>query len=236
MTYRDDDFLTFLGRTQQEENLVDELRKYLIDNDVINENNTYNKEAFLGFREEVKEAFSGSWTSITPVMERVMYMLTSVKRPNTILELGSFWGNTLAWFAGPTIGKSQQYLPLSVVGVDVDKKMCEKAWDNFSRIENAEHVKIIHENALDYVASLDEKIDFLYLEAKSEEEKDLYLRLLKLMEDKLADGAWIIAHDIYDKDQLHDFDEYLDYVRSGGKYKTSISIDVDFCGLELTIK
>ena len=72
--------------------------------------------------------------------------------------------------------------------------------------------------------------------AKTDEQTDLYLKLLKLIENKLSDNAWIIAHDIYDKDQMHDFDEYLEYVRNSENFKQSISLDVDSCGMELTIK
>lgn len=236
VTYRDSDFLSFLGYTELEECFVDELTNYLVKKNVIDSKSTYNKNSFLEFRKEVKSSFSGTWTSISPVMERVIYMLTSIKQPKNILELGSFWGNTLAWFAGPCIGKSQQYQADSIIGVDIDKNMCEKAVINFSKIANTEKLKIVNGNALDYVSSLDTKIDFLYLEAKTDEQTDLYLKLLKLIENKLSDNVWIIAHDIYDKDQMHDFDEYLEYVRNSENFKQSISLDVDSCGMELTIK
>ena len=87
----------------------------------------YDKEAFELLRKDVKTSFERRWTSITPVMERLMYMLTSVRRPSRMIEFGCFWGNTLAWFAGPCIGPRRAYQPQVIYGVDVDAEMIELA-------------------------------------------------------------------------------------------------------------
>ncbi|MBN2653370.1 MAG: class I SAM-dependent methyltransferase, partial [Spirochaetales bacterium] len=236
VTYRDADFLNFLGKTELEEEFIDELVMYLVNSGITNLSSGYNKNAFMEFRKEVKSVFSGTWTSITPVMERILYVLTSIKRPDILVEFGSFWGNTLAWFAGPFIGKMQQYCAKEIIGVDVDTNMCKMAIENFTKIENTQNINIINGDARNIISQNEGPIDFLYLEAKTDEEPDLYKELLELVYDKLSRDAWIIAHDIFDKDQIHHFKNYLNFVKNSNYFSKSISLDVDFCGMELTIK
>jgi len=96
VTFRDDDLQYRLGNSPHEEGIVDAALQSLVSLKLIPADASYNKTSFNLFRTEIKQNFRGSWTSITPVMERLMYALTAVKKPRRLVELGSFWGNTLA--------------------------------------------------------------------------------------------------------------------------------------------
>ncbi|MCK4409591.1 MAG: hypothetical protein KAW67_05870, partial [Candidatus Eisenbacteria sp.] len=101
---RDAYFAYRLGRTALETRIIDSALEFLKREGHVPASADYDPPAVDAHRADLKEKFEGSWTSLSPTMERLMYMLTSVKRPTHMLELGSFWGYTLGWFAGPCIG------------------------------------------------------------------------------------------------------------------------------------
>ncbi|MFC1852881.1 O-methyltransferase [candidate division CSSED10-310 bacterium] len=236
ITYRDEDFLYMLSKTSQEEKFIDDALECLISNHVVLEKSDYNKQAFHEFRQEIKKKFKGTWTSITPVMERLMYMLTSVHRPKRMVEFGCYWGNTLAWFIGPGISKYKQFELEKVYAVDVNAEMINKAIDNFSKIEGTDCIEFLAEDARVTIDKISEPIDFLYLEAKSDESPELYLELLQKIYPKLSPGAWVIAHDIYDKVGKSDLVNYVRWVRDKSNFQESLAFDIDNYGMELSIK
>jgi predicted O-methyltransferase YrrM len=199
----------------------------------------YDEHAFKALRREVKASFKGSWTSFTSTMERLVYALTSVKRPRCLVELGCFWGNTLAWFAGPCIGSRREYQAERIYGVDFDAKMLAKARENFAKLPNGEAVELIAEDARTALERIPGPIDVLYLEAKDESpggKPGLYLELLKQAYDKLPKGAWVLAHDVTDPDSREEVDIYLPWVHDKAHFVESICFDIDHCGLELSVK
>lgn len=236
VAYRDDDFQYRMGRSSAEEEIVDAALKMLISLNLVSPEANYNKTAFDKFRTEVKGAFRGTWTSITPVMERLIYMLTAVKRPLNLVELGSFWGNTLAWFAGPCLGRNREYEAEKIYGIDIDIEMTEMARRNFAMLKNCEAVELIAEDASIALNKIDGPIDILYLEAKDESNKSGYLEFLKQAYNKLPPGAWVIAHDSTAYDHQDDLREYLAWVRDKSNFSESISFDIDRYGLELSIR
>ena len=46
----------------------------------------------------------------------------------------------------------------------------------------------------------------------------------------------MIAHDIYDKDEMDALGNYLDWVRDKSYFSENIAFDIDDCGMELSIK
>ncbi|MBU8934445.1 MAG: class I SAM-dependent methyltransferase [candidate division Zixibacteria bacterium] len=236
VTYRDDDLQYRLGRSPAEVEVVDTALEMLISMKLVSTDAGYNKQSFDSLRFAVKKEFKGSWTSITPVMERLLYMLTAVKRPKRLVELGSFWGNTLAWFAGPCVGRNREYQAERIYGIDIDMKMTELAKENFARLEKTESVELIGEDAAVTLERIDAPIDFLYLEAKDENCNSGYLEFLQQVYDKLPEGSWVIAHDTTAYDHQDDLREYLVWVRDVRNFSESISFDVDRFGLELSIK
>ena len=83
---------------------------------------------------------------------------------------------------------------------------------------------------------MDGPIDYLYLEAKEEGSPPIYLELLQAVYDRLPDGAWVIAHDIFDRDVMEELKPYVEWVRDPAHFRASFAFDVDHCGAELSIK
>jgi predicted O-methyltransferase YrrM len=235
VTYRDEELLRRIGNTGADIEVVDAALDLLKSERLVPDDAGYDKERFARFREKVKSSFKGAWTSITPSMERLMYMLTAVRRPKRLVEFGCFWGNTLAWFSGPCIGEDREYAAEAVYGVDIEEEMVELARENFARLGGVENVELIAEDARDTIDRLRGPLDFVYIEAKSGKEQGLYLTLLKKVYEKLAPKAWVIAHNAsqYTSAEIR---EYLEWVRDKRHFSESIWFDIDSCGLELSVR
>ncbi|MEA3409751.1 MAG: hypothetical protein U9Q95_05335 [Candidatus Eisenbacteria bacterium] len=253
VAYRDPYFAYRLGRTAQESKIVDSALELLKSEGHVPVSADYDRPALDAYRAVLKEEFEGPWTSLSPTMERLMYALTSVKRPAHLLELGSFWGYTLAWFAGPCIGSNRAYAAERIIGIDVDADMVKKAEANFGKLENAEAVELLAEDARTALDRIEGPFDFVYLEAKYENRQiaaaeaegstdtlgpvsGLYLILLKQIYDRLPEGAWVMAHDNLDWTARKELAPYLEFVRDQAHFSESICFDIDDCGMELSIR
>jgi predicted O-methyltransferase YrrM len=239
VAYYDRDFMDRLGRTSAEAEVVDSALDMLKEHGLVDSTAAYDAGTFDRHRVEVRATFSGSWTSFTPTMERLIYMLTSVRRPRHLLELGSFWGYTLAWFAGPCVGTNSVYAAERVIGIDINRAMTEQAKVNFGKLPNSEAVTLVAGDARSVLADLPGPFDFVYIEAKNDEDEEpagLYLELLKQVYDRMPAGAWVIAHDSLDWTFAEEMAEYLPFVRESGRFSESVSFEVDECGLELSVK
>ena len=236
VAYYDRDFMMRLGRTPAEEQVVDAALELLKSLGFVEADASYDKTAFANHRRMIKKDFEGTWTSLSPTMERLIYMLTSVRRPVDLIELGSFWGYTLAWFAGPCVGPYRSFEAARVIGVDVNENVVSRARSNFAKLQNCEALELIAEDARTALERIPGPFDFAYIEAKSDDDNGLYLDLLKQIYDRLAPGAWVIAHDSIDWTFAEEMAEYLPYVRDKAHFSESIAFEIDECGLELSIK
>ncbi len=253
VAHRDPYFAYRLGRTAQESKIVDSALELLKSEGHVPVSADYDRLALDVHRARLKEKFEGSWTSLSPTMERLMYMLTSVRRPAHLLELGSFWGYTLGWFAGPCIGPNRAYAAERIIGIDVDADMVREARANFKKLEDVSEVELIAEDARTALDRIEGPFDFVYLEAKYENrasaaaqasgEKDplgpvsgLYLILLKQIYDRLPEGAWVMAHDNLDWTARKELAPYLAFVRDKAHFRESICFAIDDCGMELSIR
>jgi predicted O-methyltransferase YrrM len=237
VTYRDLDFLDRIAGEGFEEIIVDSATEYLKHKGLIDNVANYDKQSFLKFREYIGKKFTQrSWTTITPVMERMFYMLTSVKKPKRMIEFGCYWGNTLAWFAGPCLGSNPHVVPHAIYGVDVDENAIRMAKDNFSNIAKPSCLEIVCEDARQTLERLEGPFDFVYLEARVHGGGDMYLTLIEQVYDKVPRGAWIIAHDATWYRRKPTIQDYLSFVRDKNHFSESVLFDIDAYGVELTIK
>ncbi|HYW68068.1 MAG TPA: class I SAM-dependent methyltransferase [bacterium] len=253
VTARDPYFSYRLGRTKLEEQVVDGALEMMKRSGLVPPSADYDRSAVERHRALLKEKFEGSWTTLSPTMERLMFMLTSVKQPAHLLELGCFWGYTLGWFAGPCVGPAPAFEPERIIGIDVDAGMIEKARANFGGIEGGERVELVAEDARTALDRIDGPFDFVYIEAKFENRQIaaaeaegfsdplgpvpyLYLVLLKQVYDRLPPGAWVMAHDNLDWSAKKQMAPYLEFVRDKAHFSESICFDIDDCGMELSIR
>lgn len=236
VSYRDFDFLSRLSGTAEVET-VGSILAWLKQEGVVPEGATYDEKAFDALRREVKETFTLPGSSITRVMERLLYMLSAVRRPRRVIGLGTYCGNALVWSAGPGCGQGKVYEVEKVYGIDVDAEATERARENFSKLAHTDSIELIAEDGLKAVDRLEGPFDYVYLDVESKDAgKGVYLALLKRLYGKVEQGGWVLAHDTTVPPFAGQLEAYLAFVRNGENFCESISFDVDPFGLELSIK
>jgi predicted O-methyltransferase YrrM len=244
IAYRDMDLMGRLDRSEHETAIVDGALTFLKRYGHVDPAADYDRQAYEDFAKIVASTFTnpfhpGSGTTVGRVMQRLLYMLTSIRRPSQLIELGSFWGNTLAWFAGPCLGERPLYQPHRIVGIDLNVKMTDIARANFAKLSHGDKVELIAEDAHVALNRIPGSFDAVYLEAKSNGPDGhlvFYLPLLQQLYDRLPSGAWVLAHDVRHPSLVSQMAGYLDFVRNKANFSESICFDVDWCGLELSIK
>jgi predicted O-methyltransferase YrrM len=236
VAYRDFDFLSRLSRMGEAE-IVRSVLKWLKQQRIVTEGSTYDENAFDQLRKEVKERFAMPGTSVTPVMERLLYMLSSVKRPRRVIGIGTYCGNALVWTVGASCGAGKKYETEKVYGIDVDAQATERAKENLSKLAHTDHIELIAEDGLTAVERLEGPFDYVFLDVESKElGKGLYLDLLQKLYGKVEERGWVLAHDTVVPPFASQLEAYLAYVRDRENFQESISLDVDAYGLELSIK
>jgi predicted O-methyltransferase YrrM len=101
--------------------------------------------------------------------------------------------------------------------------------ENIRRAEIPPTVEVIVGDALKVLPTLTGKFDMVFIDADKRE----YLDYLRLVEDKLHKGSVVVADNAgISADQMRD---YLDYVRSSGKYRSRYEPMGDD-GLEVSVK
>jgi len=111
--------------------------------------------------------------------------------------------------------------------IEIHADEAEIAAENIRKAAIHAKVQVITGDALQVIPALTGYFDFVFIDA----EKTEYLDYLRLAEDKLYNGAVVVADNagIF-ANQMKD---YLDYVRTSGKYRSEY-VGVD--GLEISVK
>ena len=116
-----------------------------------------------------------------------------------------------------------------LVSIEIHAHEAKTAEENIKRAEVPPKVEVMVGDAKDILPRLKESYDLVFIDAEKRE----YLKYLQLVEDRLHKGSVLVADNagIF-ADQMKD---YLDYVRSSGKYKSRY-VPVGEDGLEISVK
>ena len=236
VAYRDFDFLSRLSRIGEMET-TQSILNWLKETGIAPETAVFNSTAFEALQKEVKEKFVIAGTSISPVMALLLYLLSTIKQPQRIIGLGTYYGYALVWAVGASCGLHKIYNAEAVLGIDIDESATKQAQQNFSQLANAEHIALLTEDGLEAVEKLEGPFDYVYLDVDSKEVgKGLYLKLLQRLYAKIAPAGWVLAHDTVVPPFAKQLKPYLAFVRDNQYFAESISFHVDAFGLELSIK
>ncbi|MGD6808412.1 MAG: O-methyltransferase [Candidatus Bathyarchaeia archaeon] len=160
---------------------------------------------------------------VGPAKGKVLAEEVRKTQPKNVLEVGTFIGYSTI-LIGRELEKNARF-----VTIEEHLDEVEVAKDNIKQSEIEVEVQVIGGDAVEVIPTLSCCFDFVFLDAA----KDEYFQYLKLVEDKLWKGAVIIA------DNAGKFPaemkEYLDYVRTSGKYNSRY-VGVGNDGLEISVK
>jgi predicted O-methyltransferase YrrM len=194
----------------------------------------YDHAKMLAHREAVREHFDIPWTAITPRMQRLLYAINAIVRPQTMVAAGVFCGNTFISNAGAAVGPGACYTASSLLGIEIDAREAERAEGNTRRIDPSGVARVLAADALDVVAEPGDPIDLLYLDADGEgrQGKGLYFEILEAAWPRLPPDGIVLAHNSVNGGPLAE--PYLEFVRDPGRFCVSVNIVIDIEGLEVS--
>jgi predicted O-methyltransferase YrrM len=144
-------------------------------------------------------------------------------KPKRILEVGTLIGYS-AILIGRELDKKSR-----IITIENHAEEAKAAEENIRRAEISAKVQVIAGDALQVIPTLKESFDFVFIDA----DKTEYFDYLRLVENKLRKGSVVVADNagVFAR-QMKD---YLDYVRTSGKY-SSRYVQVGDDGLEISVK
>jgi predicted O-methyltransferase YrrM len=160
---------------------------------------------------------------VGPEKGRVLADEIRKAKPKRVLEVGTLIGYS-AIIMGKELDKTAQ-----MITIEIHAEEAKTAEENIHKAEIPPKVEVITGDAIQVIPRLKGVFDFVFIDATKTE----YLDYLRMAEDKLRKGAVIVADNagIFAKQMA----DYLDYVRSSGKYRSRyVPVGVD--GLEITVK
>ena len=144
-------------------------------------------------------------------------------KPKRILEVGTLIGYS-AILMGRELDKRSR-----IITIENHAEEAKAAEENIRRAEIPAKVQVIAGDAIQVIPTLKDSFDFVFIDA----DKTEYFDYLRLIENKLRKGSVIVADNAgFFARQMKD---YLDYVRTSGKYSSRF-VQVGDDGLEISVK
>lgn len=161
--------------------------------------------------------------NIPPETGEFFYILAKISRAKNILEVGTSNGYSSIW-----LGEAARQNKGKITTIEISEHKVKMAAENFKRAKLDKIIKIIRGDALEEIPKLNDKFDFLFLDAIKED----YINYFKLAYPKLAKNAVIVADNAIMFEKY--MKDYLDYVRHH-KNLRSVLVPIG-SGVEFTLK
>lgn len=212
------------------ENLIN--RNLLPDN-----SKNFNWTHFHILRTKARKKFVVPETSITPLMARVLFGITAYYRPMRILAIGTYAGNSFLFLLGPYLLSNSSKLKYAY-GIDINQKATQIAKSNFKNLGiSFKKINILTKDGLTFPKKLHKRFDLVYIDVDDQIlRKKIYIQILKNVYPFIKKGGIILAHDICIPKFKEDLSSYLNYVRDKRLFKDTQSLEIDYCGLEVSMK
>lgn len=223
-----------LETLEQEIEVVDGALRALVEAGII-PHTEYDQDKFLAHRQAVRDLFEIPWTAITPRMQRLIWAINAITRPNNMIAAGVYCGNTFISNAGAAVGPGACYTAENLIGIEIVPEEAERAERNVRRIDPSGVARILAADAVDVVRDFDGSIDLLYLDADGAggRGKGVYLDILEACIDRMPAGSIVLAHNSVNCFERLKF--YLDFVRDPSNCAASVNVIFDPEGLEVSV-
>lgn len=173
--------------------------------------------------QQMSDLLADAYIPISTVVGRLLHVFALTRPPGRIVEFGTSHGLSTIYLAAAI---SADDLP--IITTEAEPAKIAAARENFSAAGVAGRIELRAGDAFETLAELDEPISMLFLDGW----KGLYLPLLRLLEDRLVNGAIVIADDTELLPEL--CADYLDYIRGNTMSYVSSPLPVDD-GLEVSV-
>jgi predicted O-methyltransferase YrrM len=193
-------------------------------------------EPYRDLDQRVRAAFHVPHTTMTPLARRLLFGIAVARRPRRVVVLGSFVGYAAVWLFGPALSCYRLFPVDRLLACDIFEPAVLMARENFAGLPGGDQVQVVHSDAADWLAADEKPIDLLYLDVDSVERgKRDYIPLLEAALPKLTPGSLVLAHDVTHPDYIDHLNDYRALVADRSKFRRSATIEVDPCGLEVTL-
>jgi len=196
----------------------------------------YDHEKLLAHRQAVADLFEIPWTAISPRVQRLIYAINAIIKPQNMIAAGVFCGNTFVSNAGAAVGPGACYSAQHLIGVEIKPEEAQRAERNVRRLDPSGLATIVAADAVAVVREFPEPIHLLYLDADGvgEDGKSTYLRTAEAACDKMPPGSVALAHNsVNDAKRIGD---YLEFTRDPEHFRESVNVILDGEGLEVSVK
>lgn len=157
------------------------------------------------------DALSEFYLPVTADAGRLLYSLVRAASPDVVVEFGMSLGISALHLASAVrdngVGR--------VVTTELSAEKVDVAKRNFAEAGLDDVITVLHGDALETLEGVEGPIGFVLLDGW----KDLYVRVLELLEPKLAPGALVVA----DNTSMPGLEPYLDYLRDPANGYVSVS-------------
>ena len=196
----------------------------------------YDRARMLAHRAAVRDLFEIPWTAITPRMQRLLYAVSAIVQPASMIAAGVFCGNTFISSAGAAVGPGACYTAKNLIGVEIRPDEAALAERNVRRIDPTGVARVVAADAVDIVRDFKDPIHLLYLDADGDAArgKGIYLDILRAGYDRMPPGAVVLAHNSVNCAER--LKAYLEFVRNPATMRASVNIVFDPEGMECSVK
>ena len=158
--------------------------------------------------------------SVGPIKAKIISAIIQKYKPTTILEIGTLHGYSAILMTADLLpvndeDNNNNKIDEKLVTIEIDKNLTNIAKKNIDKAGLSNKIKVICDNALDVIPTLDGyKFDLVFLDAAKSE----YLQYLILIEARnlMKEDSVVVADNvILYENKMKD---YLEYVRDSGKY------------------
>ncbi|SCY96068.1 O-methyltransferase [Alkaliphilus peptidifermentans] len=228
--YNDYSFLDALGHYRSIE-IVDNALDLLKERNIVTNDAEYPLTIFDAFAYKVKSNFIVPWKSFTPTMERLVYMLSWVKKPTKAIFIGVNCGYTLAWMTGAFWKNDANSESAEVYGVDINPTLLKITKRNFDCLDIEASLEFIAEDGYTALNQFeDEYFDLAFLDTRKS------FRTLEKLYKKIKKDGWLLMHNASDRHFEKEMKPYVEFVRDKQNFSESILFNIDTKGLELSVK
>lgn len=196
----------------------------------------YDQDRFMAFRAAVRDNFEIPWTAITPRMQRLIWAINAITQPQNMIAAGVYCGNTFISNAGAAVGPGAVYTAKNLIGIEIKPEEAERAEGNVRKIDPTGVARIVAADAVEVVRDFPEPINLLYLDADGAggRGKGVYLDITEACLDRLPKGTVVLAHNSVNCAERLKY--YLDFVRNGSDFRSSVNVIFDGEGLEVSVR
>lgn len=173
--------------------------------------------------QERADHLAAAYIPVSPDGGKLLYTLVRSGRPQTVVEFGTSYGVSTLYLAAAVRDNGAG----RVITTELSSVKVAAAQANL--VEAGVHgvVQLLPGDALETLRTIVGPIDLLLLDGW----KDLYLPVLRLLEDRLAPGALVVGDD----SSFSTVQPYIEYVRDPANGYLSVSFPVDD-GMELSCR